>query len=139
MHNEASNLAPVASGVRQGSVLDPVLFLIYIKDLPSRLHGNIRLFADYCISYREINHSDNHHIQNSAFSWCQEWQMTLNAEKSVTLTVRKKQISEFTYIINDTPLTCAFQRKYLGVTLTYALRWESHVNKITSSGNQCTC
>lgn len=42
--------------------------------------------------------------------------MTLNAKKSVTLTVaRKKAISDFTYTINDTPLTRVFEHKYLGV------------------------
>lgn len=82
-HNEDSTFAPVTSGVPQGSVLGPVLFLIYINDLPSRLHVNIRLFADDCILYHEINSDDDHHILNNAlesvFSWCQEWQMILNA------------------------------------------------------------
>jgi hypothetical protein len=50
-----SESASVLSGVPQGSVLGPILFLIYINDLPSRLQSPCRLFADDCILFRTIH------------------------------------------------------------------------------------
>ena len=49
-----SDWAPVLSGVLQGTVLGPLLFSLYINDIPSDIESEIRLFADDCVCYREI-------------------------------------------------------------------------------------
>ena len=49
-----SNYADVESGVPQGTVLGPLLFLPHINDLPSCVNSKVRLFADDCLLYREI-------------------------------------------------------------------------------------
>ena len=55
LDGQASDPVPVLSGIPQGSVLGPVLFLIFINDLPDNNRSSIRRFADDCVLYRNIN------------------------------------------------------------------------------------
>ena len=54
LDGQASDPVPVLSGVPQGSVLGQVLFLIFINDLPENMRSSVRLFADDCVLYRNI-------------------------------------------------------------------------------------
>ena len=55
LDGQASDPVPVLSGVPQGSVLGPVLFLIFINGLPDNIRSSVRLFADDCVLYRNIH------------------------------------------------------------------------------------
>ena len=57
-----SDPAPVLSGVPQDSVLGPILFLIFISDIPDNINSTVCLFADYCILYRNIRRSEDQQI-----------------------------------------------------------------------------
>ena len=57
LEGESSDEVPVESGVPQGTVLGPILFLCHINDLPSCVTSQVRLFADDRLVYREINQS----------------------------------------------------------------------------------
>ena len=60
MVNGSASSWPVVSGVPQGAVLDPILFLMFVNDLPTNITSNIKLFADECVLYRPINSAGDH-------------------------------------------------------------------------------
>ena len=90
-----SEPAPVTSGVPQGSVLGPTLFLAFINDLPLHVQSSARLFADDCVIYREINSvADSLLLQQDLHSlaeWERQWGMSFHPEKCTVLRVHRKR------------------------------------------------
>jgi hypothetical protein len=77
-----SSTATVDSGVPQGTVLGPLLFLIYINDLPENIQYSAKLFADDCLLYREVNTTSDtnklHEDLDMLQKWESKWQMQIN-------------------------------------------------------------
>ena len=75
-----SEYSRVTSGVPQGSVLGPVLFLMYINDIGSNLTSTVKLFADDCLIYRAIRSvQDVTRLQDdldSLMCWVAKWHLT---------------------------------------------------------------
>ena len=82
LDGQASDPVPVLSGVPQGSVLGPVLFLLFINDLPDNIRSSVCLFADDCVLYRNIHSlQDCLTLQEDLTSlgqWEADWQMKFN-------------------------------------------------------------
>ena len=118
-----SDKIQVTSGVPQGSVLGPILFLLYINDLPTETHSNIRLFADDAILYREIkSNADCTILQediNRLAIWEAKWLMKFNPSKCQIFSVtRKKYRIKFQYKLHNEALENLKSAKYLGITIT---------------------
>ena len=75
----------VDSGVPQGTVLGPLLFLCHINNLPDCVKSQVRLFADDCLLYRTINSQSDHLTFQKDLEalekWASDWGMRFNAKK----------------------------------------------------------
>ena len=122
---------PVTSGVPQGTVLGPALFLCYINSMPEGISSSIRLFADDTVIYRQINSAADHTILQQDLHklarWEAEYSMEFHPEKCNVLRVtRSRSPSIFNYTLHGTNLKSTESTKYLGVTLTKDLTWGKH-------------
>ena len=92
---ESSDDAPVLSGVPQGTVLGPLMFILYINDISTETSSSIRLFADDSLLYRIVKGTqDASMLQwdlNQLCRWAQSWQMDFNPIKCYVLSVTKKK------------------------------------------------
>ena len=120
------------------SVLGPVLFLIFINDLPDNIRSSVRLFADDCVLYRNIKSPlDCHILQddlNSLAKWETDWQMKFNVSKCHSMRVTRLHPSnhiQFSYTLNQQILEQVQSAKYLGLTITDNLDWGQHISEIT--------
>ena len=138
LEGETSTSVPVTSGVPQGTVLGPILFLVYINDLPECIsNSTVQLFAEDCILYRQIDSTANcvklWDDLNALQHWEDMWLMTFNAKKCNTMWVSSspKPIS-FDYSINNTVLENVPHTKYLGVTIQSTLKWDVHCKQVVA-------
>ena len=135
-----SDAADVTSGVPQGSVLDPLLFLIFINDLLSCVSSTCRLFADDCLLYHQIKFSqDSEVLQHDLLClehWANKWLMQFNPIKCVILKVTHKVNPIRTqYTLYGQILTHMEEAKYLGLTLDSKLTFNKHIDSICKKSN----
>ena len=140
VEGEQSKPAPVTSGVPQGSVLGPLLFLVYINDLPSQVLSQTRLFADDCLLYRTINNADDtialQKDLDALQHWEQKWQMHFNPDKCEVIRItNKRKIVNANYTIHGQELGFTEKAKYLGVTIDPKLSWNHHINSVKTKAN----
>ena len=131
----------MTSGVLQGTVLGPLLFILYLNDLPDGITSQVRLLADDCILYREIkNQKDSQDLQGdieTLCSWEARWQMCFNVAKCYAMTItHKRNPLHSSYKMNNEPLQSVQSHTYLGVELNHKLSWADHISSVTSKSNQ---
>ncbi len=130
---------PVLSGVPQGTVMGPLLFLLYINDLPSVLSPSTacRLFADDCLIYRSIiSDEDQVTLQRdleALHDWGQTWGLRFNVKKCNILHLARQTTRPVRfYTLGGAVVGAVSNAKYLGVTLsdshgTRASQWKIHI------------
>ena len=140
IEGEESESIPVTSGVPQGSVLVPMLFLIYINDLPDEFCSQVSLFADDTALYLTMEIEDNGSTLQSDLDillmWETRWDMEFNPSKCQVVHVAgSKRPVKRDYILHGQVLESVTCAKYLGVDISDSLTWNSHIDRITGSAN----
>ena len=136
-----SEFAGVRSGVPQGSVLGPCLFLVYINDLPAKVKSNTRLFADDTALDRLIRAIiDTITLQEDLTSletWEKMWDMEFHSFKCNVLTAtRNKEIIHADYKLHGQVLERVSSTGYLGLIIQANGQWNEHIDNIAMKGNR---
>ena len=144
--SESSSTLRVNSGVPQGSILGPLLFVLFINDLPSGLSDDtkVALYADDTKIWRTIrSNSDCISLQNDInylSNWAIENKMKFHPSKCKILAVspRTSQMytSSYQYFLGNSPLNYVECEKDLGVDVTPKLCWNAHCERIYSKACQ---
>ena len=122
----------------------PLLFSLYIHDISSGTESEIRLFADDCVCYREIkDKEDTMKLQRDIDrlgSWARKLGMRFQTVKCNMMQLTRKRIKKihasYTLDLEGTDLENVESIKYLGVTITSDLRWNTHVSNICTKANR---
>lgn len=134
INEEKSDLHTIRSGVPQGSVLGPILYVLYTLDLPTTQDTIIGTFADDTAilsshEYPQIASEQTQNHLNNLEQWLKKWKIRVNENKSthVTYTLRKETCPVVT--INNVQIPQAQTVKYLGIHIDRKLTWKHHIMK----------
>ena len=131
LNGSYSEYLPIESGVPQGSVLGPLLFLVYINDLEKNIKSNVKFFADdtmlYSIAKDPIKTASNlnHDLD--------QWKMEFNPDPTkqaneVLFSCKKESPNHSPLFFNGTQVTRVNEQKHLGLILTDNLSFEKHLD-----------
>ena len=133
---KSSTYKTVSSGVPQGSVLGPTLFLIYINDIVNDIESEVKLFADDTSMYLQMNDGLRRtNILNSDIQkiliWSRLWKVDFNPSKTELLTISNHRNPDtYPLTFDNSILSENFTHKHLGVVLQNDCQWKSHIESI---------
>ena len=146
INGEKSQWLPVTSGIPQGSVLGPLLFLIYINDLPENVNSTVYMYADDTKIYREIQSDDDHEVLQRDLetlkTWSDRWLLKFHPSKCYCINIGKKNddVITFKYSMtedgNKFDMTRVNEIKYIGVIVDSELKFDKHINSKIETANK---
>ena len=144
INNEQSSILRVHSGVPQGSILGPTIFILFLNDITEGLSPgtNITMYADDTKIWRRINSADDHWILQRDIGHLLDWannnRMTFHPDKCKVLAVLNGQNLDvnFLYKISDKIIEYTNLEKDLGIHINGKLNWTEHCEILYSRANQ---
>ena len=146
LNGQHSSWANVNAGVPQGSILGPLLFLIYINDLPDNLNSVAKLFADDTSIFSTVydvskSADDLNNDLTSINYWAYQWKMSFNPDPNkqateVVFSRKRKPIFHPTIYFNNNPVLTSTSQKHLGLILDNKLVFGHHLNEKISKCNK---
>ena len=139
VNGKESQWQNVISGVPQGSVLGPTLFLLFINDIDIGISSKILKFADDTKVYRSVDSvTDIHLLQDDIkklFKWSEDWQMLFNVDKCKCLHIGHAN-RNYTYYMNNSPIDNTNEEKDLGIIIQHNLKVSQQVAKSVKNANR---
>ena len=141
VNGKDSEWSTVTSGIPQGSVLGPLLFVIYINDLPDSVSSDAYLFADDTKIFRIVTDSADQQILQTDLDklteWSDTWLLEYNADKCLHLHLGKEGPSaQVPYKLSNTELKTVDNIKDIGVTIESKLKFDIHISQKAKKANQ---
>ena len=144
MHNdEASSWSKVWSGVPQGSVLGPTLFLLYVMDIPEVIDSNVAMFADDTKIYRVVrNDKDAEMLQgdiNAIKKWAETWMMKFNVSKCKHMRISRNSANPDYFMGNENGpqrLENITVEKDLGILITNNMKTVDQCTEAANKANR---
>ena len=145
IQDNSSNKLPITHGAPQGSVLGPLLFILYINDLNKAIiHSSVHHFGDdtnlLCCnkSFKKINKHVNHDLKHLC-QWLRSNKISLNASKTEIIIFKHKQTiitKHMNFRVSGQKINTTTSVKYLGVYLNDSLTWETHFKNLIPKLNR---
>lgn len=134
--NEYSELKIINAGVPQGSVLGPVLYLLYTCDIPVTDNIKLATFADDTAVLAVGNSIEEttanlQYAVNAINAWTAQWRIKLNENKSVHMNFTNRKVNHLSVQLNNNIIPRKQTTKYLGLNLDVKLKWKVHVKMKT--------
>ena len=146
LNGQCSSWSSVLGGVLQGSILGPLLFLIYINDLPENLQSTVKLFADDTSLFLTVYDPNISAIQlesdlKKISCWVYKWKMTFYPDhckqaQEVIFSWKTVKASHPSIIFNTVPVARTTCQKHLGLYLDEKLSFYDHINAKISKANK---
>ena len=137
IRGQCSDWGEVKAGVPQGSVIGPLLFLIYINDLTEVITCDIKLYADDTSLYINVENPEHSAAllnENLAKlnEWANKWLVTFNPQKTKSILISNKhnQPSHPPLILQNTQIDEVQQHKHLGIIFNNKLNWNNHIESL---------
>ena len=141
IRGSCSDWSYVTSGTPQGTILGPLLFLLYINNIIEWISSTVKLYADDKEIYREINYPiiDCQLLQddlNNLNDWARKWQLRFNADKCESMRITHSRDKSETNYFLEKPLKDVDNFKDLGVTITKDLSWGNRISITVTKANK---
>ena len=143
VNGELSDWKPVTSGIPQGSVLGPILFVLYINDLPDVMQCSSQtyLYADDTKIFKEINSTgDCENLQSDIYlmnNWADTWMLKFHPDKCKTIRIGNSELDHHQYSLKPgiPPMESSSAEKDVGVIIDDKLTFDKHITEKVNKAN----
>ena len=129
VNGQFSSWLPVTSGVPQGSVLGPLLFILFINDISLVVsNSTVKLFADVDLLQCDLS---------KVVAWAKTWMLRLNPDKCESIVLSNRRVPPVPhYYLNSKLISCKPVARYLGIFVDCHLNWNSHCQHVAAKATR---